>query len=101
MVAAGAEEDTGLRIAGRDALAEFAAGAHRANGGHMRNWQSQAMITATSGGADGRCYLLLFRTVDGPATIQTSGIFTDSLVKTPAGWRFARRTLRQDGPVQR
>ena len=101
MVAAGAEEDTGLRIAGRDALAEFAAGAHRANGGHMRNWQSQAMITATSGGAEGRCYLLLFRTVDSPATIQTSGILTDSLVKTPAGWRFARRTLRQDGPVQR
>ena len=101
MVAPGDAEDAGLRIAGRDALARFATGAHAANGGHMRNWQSQAMITATSGGAQGRCYLMLFRTVDGPAAIQTSGVFTDRLVKTAVGWRFAQRTLRGDGPVQR
>ena len=68
MVAAGDPEDTGLRIAGRDALAGFATSAHAANGGHMRNWQSQAMITATPGGAEGRCYLMLFRTVDAPAS---------------------------------
>ena len=67
MVAPGDTEGAGLRIAGRDALAGFATGAHAANGGHMRNWQSQAMITATPGGAEGRCYLMLFRTVDGPA----------------------------------
>ena len=48
MVAPGDAEDAGLRIAGRDALARFATGAHAANGGHMRNWQSQAMITPTS-----------------------------------------------------
>ena len=101
MVAAGAAEEAGLRIAGRDALAGFATGAHAANGGHMRNWQSQAMITATPGGAEGRCYLMLFRTVDGPAAIQTSGVFSDRLVKTAAGWRFAQRTLRGDGPDQR
>ena len=101
MVAAGDAEDTGLRIAGRDALAGFAKSAHAANGGHMRNWQSQTMITATSGGAEGRCYLMLFRTVDGPAAIQTSGVFTGRLVKTAAGWRFAHRTLRGDGSAQR
>lgn len=100
MVAAGDAEDGGLRIAGRDALAGFATGAHAANGGHMRNWQSQAMITATPGGAEGRCYWMLFRTADGPAAIQTSGVFTDRLVKTAAGWRFADRTLRGDGPAQ-
>ena len=38
MVAASADEGTALRIAGRAELAAFAAGAHRANGGHMRNW---------------------------------------------------------------
>ena len=59
------------------------------------------MITATSEGAEGRCYLLLFRTLDGPAAIQTSGIFTDRLVRTAAGWRFAERSLRGDGPAQR
>ena len=101
MVAAGADERTALRIAGRADLAAFAAGAHRANGGNMRNWQSQVMITATSEGAAGRCYLLLFRTLDGPATIQTSGVFTDRLVRTAAGWRFVQRTLRQDGPAER
>lgn len=101
MVAAGDAEDAGLRIAGRDALAGFATGAHAANGGNMRNWQSQAMITATPGGAEGRCYLMLFLTVDGPAAIQTSGVFTDRLVKTTVGWRFAHRTLRGDGPAQR
>ena len=101
MVAPGDAEDAGLRIAGRDALARFATGAHAANGGHMRNWQSQAMITAMSGGAEGRCYLMLFRTMDGPAAIQTSGVVTDRLVKTAVGWRFTQRTLRGDGPVQR
>ncbi|MYD87497.1 MAG: nuclear transport factor 2 family protein [Acidobacteria bacterium] len=101
MVAAGDTEDAGLRIAGRDALAGFATGAYAANGGDMRNWQSQAMITATPGGAEGRCDLVLFRTVDGPAAIQTSGAFTDRLVQTAVGWRFAHRTLRGDGPAQR
>ena len=83
------------------AVAEFAIGAHAANGGHMRNWQSQAMITATPGSAESRSYLMLFRTLDGPASIQTSGVFTDCLVKTAAGWRFAHRTLLGDGPAQR
>ncbi len=101
MVAAGADEDAGLRIAGRDALAAFAAGAYESNAGHMRNWQSQVMISATPEGAEGRCYLMLYRTMDGPAAIQTSGVFTDSLVKTEAGWRFAQRRLRGDGPAQR
>ena len=101
MVAAGDSELTPLRIAGRADLAEFAEGAHRANGGRMRNWQSQVMVTSTSEGAEGRCYLMLFRTLDGPATIQTSGVFTDRLVRTADGWRFAERTLRQDGPAQR
>ncbi len=101
MVAAGADEGAGLRVAGRDALAAFAAGAYEANAGHMRNWQSQAMITATPEGAEGRCYLMLYRTTDGPAAIQTSGVFADRLVKTAAGWRFAQRTLRQDGPARR
>ena len=101
MVAAGVDEGARLRIAGRDGLAAFAAGAYEANAGDMRNWQSQAMITATSEGAEGRCYLMLYRTTDGQAAIQTSGVFTDRLVRTAAGWRFAERTLRQDGPVPR
>ncbi len=100
-IAAGDDEDAGLRIAGRDALAAFAAGAYESNAGHMRNWQSQVMISATPEGAEGRCYLMLYRTMDGPAAIQTSGVFTDSLVKTEAGWRFAQRRLRGDGPAQR
>lgn len=101
MVAAGADEGARLRIAGRDGLTAFAAGAYEANAGDMRNWQSQAMITATSEGAEGRCYLMLYRTTDGRAAIQTSGVFTDHLVRTAAGWRFEQRTLRQDGPVPR
>ncbi len=100
MVAAGADEGARLRIAGRDGLAAFAAGAYEANAGDMRNWQSQAMITATSEGAEG-CYLMLYRITDGQAAIQTSGVFTDRLVRTAAGWRFAQRTLRQDGSVPR
>ena len=42
---------------------------------------------------------MLCRTVDGPAAIQTSGVFTDRLVKIVAGWRFAQRTLRGAGSV--
>ena len=101
MEAAGADWGAGLRIAGHDGLAAFAARAYEANDGHMRNWQSQAMITATPEGAEGRCYLMLYRTTDGRATIQTSGVFTDRLVRTAAGWRFAQRTLRGDRPARR
>lgn len=42
-----------LSIAGRDALAGFAART-RPNGGHTLNWQSQAMITAPPRGRGGQ-----------------------------------------------
>ena len=84
---------------GRSCHAEFGEGAHRANGGHMRNRQRQAMITPMSEGAEGRCYPLLFRTPDGPAAIQTSGVLTDRLVRTVDRDRLAVRAA--DSPTGR
>ncbi len=45
-----------------------------------------------------RCYLSNVTVGDRPVAVQT-GRYVDELVRTDAGWRFARRTLTLDGPL--
>lgn len=45
-----------------------------------------------------RCYLSAVRAGERPEAIQT-GRYVDEVVRTGAGWRFARRTLTLDGPL--
>lgn len=81
---------------GRESLVEFARGfAVRMKG---RHWTNNLLLDATTDGASGTCYLMLYAlgTKDEPARIVTTGIYVDALVRTPEGWRFSRRTVRGD-----
>jgi hypothetical protein len=64
--------------------------------GGGRHFTANLVITPTSEGADGSCYLLLFNARNVPATITETAIYQDSLVKTPEGWRFKKRVVWRD-----
>jgi hypothetical protein len=64
--------------------------------GGGRHFTANLVITPTSEGADGSCYLLLFNVRNVPATITETAIYQDNLVKTPEGWRFKKRVVWRD-----
>lgn len=58
-------------------------------GGHLL---TNIHITPTTEGADGTCYAILGGPPDANGNISISpGFYTDTLVKTPQGWRFKTR----------
>ena len=82
-------------FAGREQLAGFAtAFAQRLK---ARHWTNNLVITASGGGATGSCYLMLLRlNAEGPASILTTAIYSDTLVKTSDGWKFTSRSVAGD-----
>jgi SnoaL-like domain len=66
--------------------------------GGWRHFNSNVIITPTLDGADGTCYLARFnlRNSAVPAPIDETGIYKDTLVKTPQGWRFKKRISWRD-----
>ncbi len=86
----------GKTYTGHDALVGFAKGFHASIGSHVKHWTSNLDITPTPAGATGRIYLLLVDFGTKPPSIMASASYADELVKTPAGWRFARRTVTDD-----
>jgi hypothetical protein len=80
---------------GSDALATFATGfATRLK---ARHWTNNLVIDADGDGARGRCYLMLLRLAEGsPASILTTGIYDDRLVRDGGGWKFASRNVTGD-----
>ena len=63
------------------------------DGPNMRHWNSQLVITPTSEGADGTCFLLLVSVGhrDDPPQLLATMRYHDKLVKTAEGWRFKHR----------
>ena len=55
---------------------------------YFRHITTDIVITPTAEGAKGACYLLLFNAKTAPATLTEAAIYDDTIVKTPAGWRF-------------
>ena len=85
----------GRTVAGRQGLAEYAAGGQPG----LRRWLSNLYIESTEEGAVGWAYVLM---IDGfpatggtrsSATLQSGGLYRDVLVKTADGWRFKSRTF--------
>jgi len=64
--------------------------------GGSRHFTSNLLITPTSDGAKGSCYLLLFNARNIPATITETSIYDDTLVKTAQGWKFKKRIVWRD-----
>jgi ketosteroid isomerase-like protein len=81
---------------GTEQLKAFAQGFHSRFKGNARHWNNELVITPTSDGAKGTCYFYLLDVTT--KAIVTTGIYTDALVKTPAGWRFKERVAKGDVP---
>ena len=84
---------------GYDQLKAFAEGFMENFDGAARHWNSGLVITPTTDGADGACYLLLVDTRSQPPGITVAGIYADKVVKTSAGWRFKERVFTLDAPA--
>jgi len=84
---------------GHDALVGFIkTWRERMNGGNMRHWNSNLVITPAPGGATGTVYLLLVNVGVRPPVIAQAATYQDELVKTAQGWRFKKRTTKAEGP---
>ncbi len=82
---------------GRDGLIDFIAQwTGRMNGGSRRHWNTNLVITPAPGGASGSVYLMLLDVSVRPPAIASTAKYSDTLVKTPQGWRFKTRTTRAD-----
>lgn len=69
------------------------------NGAYLRHWNSNLHITPSADGASGTVMLMLLNVGARPAAIAATGMYSDKLVKTPEGWRFAARTVKIDAPA--
>ena len=83
---------------GSDDLANMAEGFHQANGTTSRHIYTNLRITPVPDGARGFVYFNGLDVSTKPPTNTNSGIYEDTLVKTPDGWRFKKRILTLDGP---
>ena len=84
---------------GRQGLLEFmAAWSGRMNGGNRRHWNTNLVITPTAEGANGSVYLMLLDVGVRPPVIGSTAKYTDTLVRTPQGWRFKSRATKGDPP---
>jgi hypothetical protein len=73
----------------------FAENFHEGNP-NSRHWNTNIHLTATSGGADGTCYLILYDVGQRPPGVTVTGIYSDVLVETADGWRFQSRQVAID-----
>jgi hypothetical protein len=82
---------------GRDALVQFVHDwREKRDGANRRHLNSNMVLSPTADGAKGTIYLLLLNVGVRPATIATTGIYEDVLVRTPQGWRFRSRVVHAD-----
>ena len=82
---------------GHDALVQFIKDwREKRDGANRRHLNSNMVLTATADGANASIYLLLLNVGVRPATIATTGIYEDVLVRTPQGWRFKSRIVHAD-----
>lgn len=81
---------------GHDALVRFV---KNRTAGDLRHWNTNLLITPTSEGAGGTVYLMFLNvSTRPPALANNAAKYTDSMVKTPQGWRFKKRQTRPEGP---
>ncbi len=83
---------------GSDDLANMAEIFHQVNGTTSRHVYTNLRITPAPEGARGFVYFNGLDVSTKPPTNTVSGIYEDTLVKTPDGWRFKKRVHTHDGP---
>lgn len=75
---------------GREALVKFASGVQG-----TRHMVTNPLIDVAGDTAEVRAYLIVFHGTQ----MATIGSYQDQLVRTPAGWRFAKRVFTPDAPT--
>src|SRR5271167_4092597 len=86
-------------FSGHDALVGFIKlWREKLNGATRKHWNNNLQITGNSKGASATVYLMLVDFSTKPASILSTGMYTDSLVKTKDGWRFTKRITKGDAP---
>lgn len=84
-----------MSFTGRDALIGFVKQWHeKMGGGVRRHWNSNLRITGDSSKAEGSVYLMMVDTA--AKSILSTAVYKDSIVKTPQGWRFTKRSVVRD-----
>ncbi len=86
----GALEAGGQVMAGRDELVAFASTVHG-----LRHVVTNPVVEVTGDTASVRAYVLVYR----GTSMVVIGTYRDDLVRTPAGWRFAKRVFTPDTPT--
>jgi hypothetical protein len=82
---------------GREGLLRFVKDWHeKRSGGNRRHWNSNLRLSGTPDGAQGSVYLMLVDVSTRPPSIALMGMYTDTLAKTPQGWRFKKRLVKGD-----
>ncbi len=85
---------------GHDALVEFIHNwRDKMGGANRRHWNTNLAIAPSPEGATGAVYLLLVDVGQKPPAIGSAATYTDTLVKTPEGWRFKTRKTKGEGPA--
>jgi len=84
-------------MVGHDALVGFVnMWREKLNGATRKHWNNNLQITGNSKEASAYVYLMLLDYSTKPATILTTGTYTDTLTKTKDGWRFTKRITKGD-----
>jgi uncharacterized protein (TIGR02246 family) len=84
-------------MVGHDALVGFVKmWREKLNGATRKHWNNNLQVTGDSKEASAFVYLMLVDYSTKPATILTTGTYTDSLIKTKDGWRFTKRITKAD-----
>ena len=86
----GSLDAAGQLISGREGLVEFASSVRG-----LRHLVANPVVDISGDAATVRAYLLVFMGT-APAMI---GTYEDEVVRTPAGWRFAKRQFTVDPPT--
>jgi SnoaL-like domain len=88
------------RFTGREALMGFIkTWRERMNGGSRRHWNSNLMLTGSTDSVAGAVYLMLLDVSTKPASVVSTGVYSDELAKTANGWRFKSRVVKSDAPA--
>ena len=96
----GTFEFRGQKQVGQKALQEFYARVRKGQMFGIRHLNSNFLLLPTPEGARGTAYMVQVerREAANPITVTLFGVYHDTFVKTPEGWKFKSRVLRQDGP---
>ena len=95
------ETPQGLKLNGQQQLKEFYEGLRKRQSFGIRHINSNFLLHATPEGARGTAYMIGVerRDASNPIAVTVFGVYHDTFVKTPEGWRFKARMFRPDGPV--